>query len=579
LDTIHHHVSHYTHYLSTMSNAVTPAAEGTPVEIELLRNALTSIADEMAITEVRAAYSTVVRDLLDFSTAVCDSAGRVLAQGLTLAIQLGAIPRFMRLLRERVPEPAPGDVYLVNDPWQGGVHLPDFFFAKPVFIEGGREPIAYAGIVTHMVDVGGRFPGGISVTAASLWEEGLIIPIVPLVQAGTLNRPLLDVIAANVREPVKVLGDIRAALAGLDTCERQVKALADRLGPGRLVEQIQAFLDYSERSTRAALRAIPDGEGYAEGYLDDDGVGGPPVRVCCRVVKRDDRLRFDYTGTDAQVPGGINCAVGDVASVSTFVAGAALGEDAIVNDGFSRCIEFEIPEGTVASARRPAAVSARGTLLYRLTDVAGAAMAQLVSDRIPAENGNPGLITFSGHRADGSPWICLDFVQAGWGASADHDGVPGASHAISNTGNIPIESIEQEFPVRVVRSELLPDTAGAGRFNGAPAVVREYLVEADGVVLGYRVERQNYPPQGSGGGTAGAAARCYLRRRGGDWEEAPPKFSTVLGAGDGFRMELPGGAGFGPPGARSREAVRLEIADGLRTEAEALRLYGGSAGG
>jgi N-methylhydantoinase B len=548
-------------------------AQRTPVEIELLRNALTSIADEMAITEVRAAYSTVVRDLLDFSTAVCDSRGRVLAQGLTLAIQLGAIPRFMGILRERKPDPRPGDVYLVNDPWQGGVHLPDYFFAKPVFLEGEDEPVAYAGIVTHMVDVGGRFPGGISVTAGSLWEEGLVIPIVALVQAGAVNDAVLDIIAANVREPTKVLGDIRAALAGLDTCERQVRELAGRLGNDGLRRQMEAFLEHSERATRAALLAIPNGEASAEGFLDDDGCGGPPVRLRCRITKHEDRLTFDYEGTASQVPGGINCTVGDAISVSTFVAGAVLGDDATVNDGFSRCIETKIPDGTVASARRPAAVSARGTLLYRLTDVAGAAMAQLISDRLPAEGSNPGLITFSGSRADGRPWICLDFVQGGWGATAAHDGVAGASHAISNTGNIPIEAIEQEFPLRVTEYELLPDTAGAGEFRGAPALCREFEVLVDDVALGYRVERQSFPPPGMAAGGPGAPARCWVRRAGGEWEEVPPKASLRLGAGDRFRMELPGGGGFGSPAARPAEAVRSDLADGLLSASRAAEMY------
>jgi N-methylhydantoinase B len=545
----------------------------TPVEIELLRNALTSIADEMAITEVRAAYSTVVRDLLDFSTAVCDSRGRVLAQGLTLAIQLGAIPRFMGILRERKPDPRPGDVYLVNDPWQGGVHLPDYFFAKPVFLEDEDEPVAYAGIVTHMVDVGGRFPGGISVTAGSLWEEGLVIPIVPLVQAGAVNEAVLDIIAANVREPGKVLGDIRAALAGLDTCDRQVRELAGRLGSDALRGQMETFLDHSERATRAALLAIPNGEASAEGFLDDDGCGGPPVRLCCRITKHEDQLTFDYEGTAAQVPGGINCTVGDAISVSTFVAGSVLGEDAIVNDGFSRCIETKIPDGTVASARRPAAVSARGTLLYRLTDVAGAAMARLISDRLPAEGSNPGLITFSGTRADGRPWICLDFVQGGWGATAAHDGVAGVSHAISNTGNIPIEAIEEEFPLRVTEYELLPDTAGAGEFRGAPALCREFELLADDVALGYRIERQTFAPPGMAAGGPGAPARCYVRRAGGEWEEVAPKLSIRLGAGDRFRMELPGGGGFGPPAARPPAAIRRDLADGLLSPGRAAELY------
>lgn len=553
-----------------MGAAVT---QQTPVDIELLRNALTSIADEMAITEVRSAYSTVVRDLLDFSTAVCDRHGRVLAQGLTLAIQLGAVPRFMDFVTERVRYPRPGDVYLVNDPWQGGVHLPDFFFAKPVFVGNADEPIAWAGIVTHMVDVGGRFPGGISVSAAALWEEGLVLPMVGLVQGGEPNRAVLDIIAANVREPAKVLGDIRAALAGLDTCERQVQELAERVGADALSDQMQAFLDYSERATRSALAAIPDGEATAVGFLDDDGIGGPPVKLCCAVQKRGDRLHFDFTGTAPQVAGGINCTVADVASVSTFVAGATIGEDAAVNDGFSRCIEFTVPEGTVVSARRPAAVSARGTVIYRLTDVAASAMGQLVSGPLPAEGGGPGLITFSGTREDGSPWICMDFQQSGWGATAEHDGVPGASHAISNTGNIPIEAIESEAPVRVTRYELVPDTAGAGTFAGAPAVCREYVMDADAVHLGYRIERQAHPPQGAGEAGDGAPARCYLRRSGGDWEEVAPKWSTVLNRGDRFRMELPAGAGFGPPARRPRTAVRNDLADGLLTERRAGQVY------
>jgi N-methylhydantoinase B len=556
-----------------------PRTTGLPVEsleIELIRNGLAAIADEMAITEVRAAYSTVVRDLLDFSTAVCDGEGRVLAQGLTLAIQLGAIPRFMRHLLGKVERPEPGDVYLANDPWQGGVHLPDFFFAKPLFAAGEAEPIAWAACVTHMVDVGGRYPGGISVAATSLWEEGLILPIVPLIRVGVPNEAIFDLIAANVREPVKVLGDVRAALAALDTCERQVAELTGRVGgPEPLRRRMAAFLEHGERATRAAIASLPDGEGEAVGFLDDDGVGGPPVRLSCRVTKSGDRLGFDFDGTAPQVPGGINCTVADVSSVSVFAARAALGGDElVVNDGFTRCIDVAIPEGTAASARRPAAVSARGTLVYRLTDVAVAAMTALAPERLPADGPGPGLITFAGTRADGRSWICLDFVQAGWGATADHDGVTGASHALSNTGNIPIEAIEQEFPLRVRAYAFLPDTAGAGRHAGAAALRREYDVLADGVVLNYRIERQAFPPQGAFGGGPGAPSHCFVRRgRMSAWEEIPPKGSLVFAEGDGFRMDLPAGAGYGSPTQRPSEEVDRDRRDGLLSAARAAEAY------
>lgn len=551
----------------------TAPAQTTPIALELLRNGLSAIADEMAITEVRAAYSTVIRDLLDFSTAVCDGQGRMLAQGLTLAIQLGGIPRFMRHVIEAVGTPRPGDVFLANDPWQGGLHLPDFFFARPVFADGEDTPIAWTASVSHMVDVGGRFPGGISVAATSLWEEGLILPIVPLVQAGEANQPVFDIIAANVRDPAKVRGDIRAALAALETGARQVRELAERLGADALRGQMAAFLDHSERSTRAALRAIPDASATAHGFLDDDGAAGPPVEIRCRVDKRGDTLSFDFTGTAREVPSAINCTVADVMSVCSFVAGASIGEDARVDDGFTRCIDFTIPDGTVASARRPAAVSARGTLIYRLTDVAVAAMAQLVPARLPAEGGGPALVTFSGTRADGTPWICLDFVQAGWGATGAGDGVAAASHAISNTGNIPIESIEQDFPLRVSAYELVADTAGAGTFSGASAVAREYEALAEDVRVSYRVERRAFAPQGADGGGPGSPARCRIRHVGEEWREVAGKAAITLSSGDRLRIELPGGAGFGDPAARDVDALAGAIGDGLLSRARARELY------
>jgi N-methylhydantoinase B len=533
-----------------------------PVAIEIVRNGLAAIADEMAITQVRAAYSSVVRDMLDFSTAVCDGGGRVLAQGLSLALQLGAIPRFMRYVLRGIEQPAQGDVYLVNHPWQGGVHLPDFLFARPVFLDGEDEPIAYTVIVSHMVDVGGPYPGGVSVAAASLWEEGLVIPLVPIVSGGVPNRPLLDLIAVNTREPVKVLGDIRAVLAGLETGERQVRELAERLGGPRLRRSMHEFLDYTERATRTALERIPDGSGSAVDYLDDDGAGGPPVRFECRAEKRGGSLHFDFTGTDPQVGSSINCTVADVGSVVSFVARAALGEDVVVNDGFNRCVDFTIPDGTVASAQPPAAVASRAASIYRLTDVAMAALGELVPERIPANDGGPAIVYFSGHRADGAAWIFLDYVQAGWGATATGDGVAGASHPISNAGNIPAEVIEDEYPLRVLEYSLVGGTAGAGRHVGAPAVAREYEVLVGGTTLNYRTERRAHPPLGRLGGGAGTPCNVLLRHADGEWEQLPGKGTRLMEAGDRVRIELASGGGFGDPAERAVEAParRLEAA-------------------
>lgn len=515
-----------------------------PLAIEIVRHALCAVADEMAITEVRAAYSTVVRDMLDFSTAVCDGEGRVLAQGLSLALQLGAIPRFMRFVTERFPEPEPGDVYLVNDPWQGGVHLPDLLFARPVFA-GEPRPIAYAVIVSHVVDIGGRFPGSISPVATGLWEEGLVLPLLRLVRGSVPDQAVLDILSANTRDPVSVLGDVRAVLAGLETGARQLEHLATRLGAVELRRLMAAFLDHTERATREAILRLPDGVAEAVDHLDDDGVGGPPVGFRCSVEKAGDRLAFDFSGTAAQVGSGINCTVADVGSVVSFVARAALDEDIVVNDGFTRCLEWKIPDGTVASARRPAAVGSRAASVYRLTDVAMAALGGLAPGRMPANDGGPGVVYVSGSRSDGSTWIFLDYVQAGWGAREGADGVPGVSHPISNAGNISVEVLEGEFPLRVTQYGLVDGTGGSGAFVGAASIVREYLFLADGTTLNIRTERRHHPPRGAAGGGDGLPSSCQLQREGGDWEEIPAKGMFHVGGGDRFRLRLAGGGGYG----------------------------------
>ena len=553
-----------------MENTGTTGLESS-IAVEVVRNGLSAIADEMAVTHVRAAYSSVVRDMLDFSTAVCDGQGRVLAQGLSLALQLGAIPRFMSHLVGKVAQPAPGDVYLLNHPWEGGVHLPDFFFAKPIFLDDDR-PAAYTVIVSHMVDVGGRNPGGVSVAASSLWDEGLVIPLVPLVRAGVPDSALLDLLAANSRDPVKVLGDIRAVLAGLETGSRQFLELADRTGRHELLRHMETLLDHTERATRAAIARLPDGSAVAVDYLDDDGMQGPPVRFVCRVTKAADSFHFDYTGTADQVATGINTTIADVMSAVTFAARAALSEDLAVNDGFCRCLEITAPEGSVINARYPAAVGARAASIYRMTDVALAALAELVPDRIPAHDGGPAVMYFSGPVGDRS-WIFLDYISAGWGATKGGDGVPGVSHPICNAANVPIEVVEQEHPIRIVRYGLTADTAGVGRQVGGPAVVRQYEVLADDTTLNFRLERRTHPPRGGSGGGDGEPSKCLVRRGRGPWQEVASKGTVTLAAGDGVRVQLASGGGFGPSTSRSALAVDSDVANGIYSRDTATALF------
>lgn len=555
-----------------------PAAEGSSVDanisMEITRNGLGAIADEMAISLVRVAYSSVTRDLLDFSTAVCDGEGRVVAQGLSQALQLGAIPRLMRVLREYIPNPERGDIYLVNHPWKGGVHLPDFFFIKPVFLDGHNAAAAYVVLVSHMVDVGGRFPGGLNLSSTSLWEEGLVIPPVPLVKRGVQNQALLDLIAANTRDPMAVIGDIRAAMTGLETGAQQFLDLAKRTGESAVLGHMEALLAATERATRAAFRSdIPDGVATAWDFLDDEDLGSERQKIICRVEKRDDKLSFDFTGSASQLPFGMNCNLADVMSAVAFAARAVLVEDVPVNDGFYRCLEFVAPEGSVMNARYPAPVCGRGATIRRMTDVALVAMAELIPGRLPATAGNHSLLYFSGELA-GKPWIFLDAVHAGWGGRPGGDGAAGLSHPVMNSANIPVEVAEQAYPIRVAQFSLAADTGGAGRHIGAPSVVREYEILSDRTTLNVQMTRAIHVAKGVAGGAAGTAGACHVRRRGGDWERIAGICTITLNAGDHVRARIASGGGYGEPHARSPEQIECDLRNGLLTPQFAAAMFG-----
>jgi N-methylhydantoinase B len=466
-----------------------------------------------------------------------------------------------------------GDVFLLNHPWEGGVHLPDFFFARPVFVDDESEPIAFTVVVSHMVDVGGPFPGGVSVEAASLWEEGLVIPLVRLVAEGTPNDAVLDLIAANTRDPDKVLGDIRAALAGLETGARQVTDLVRRTGSERLRTLMDQLLSTTETATRAAIAMLPDGVGASVDHLDDDGRGGPPLEFRCEVTKSGDRLAFDFTGTADQVAAGINTTIADTLSVVAFATRATLGHDLPVNDGFTRCLEFHAPEGCIVNATPRAALGSRAASIYRLCDVAMGALAQLAPDRIPANDGGPGVVYLSGIGLDGAPFILLDYVQAGWGATAGGDGVPGASHPIANAATTPVEIAEEDAPIRIRRFSLTTDTAGVGTHVGAPGVIREYESLADAMTVNYRFDRCRHAPSGTAGGGAGAVAAVHVARADGPWEPVPGKGRLVLDVGDRLRVQLAAGGGFGPPENRRPEAVDADVADGYTTPSAASETY------
>jgi N-methylhydantoinase B len=546
-----------------------------PITLEVVKNALGSTADEMALVVMRSAYSPVVRDTLDYSTALCDRNGRIVAQGLTLAVQLGTFPTVMRyVLEELGPGAQPGDVYLTNDPYgYGGQHLPDLYVIKPVFVEGALA--GWAATMAHHSDVGGIAPGSVAVHATEIYQEGLRIPLCKLVDAGVEDEALLRVIAANTRQPIHVLGDLRAQLAACRIGERGLAGLLQRYGAAAhgYMDELQLV---AERVMRAELAKLPDGVATFTDWIDGVGESPVPIPIQVRVELAGDDVLIDFEGTSPQVDASVNCPVGMVyAACYCAVRGIVAAE--IPNcEGYMTPIRIDAPAGTVVNPVLPAACGARGVIGYRVYDAVMGALASLVPDRvIAAGEGGPTLVALGGYDEEHRPFGTTEVLVGTWGARAERDGLEGVSNPLANLGNQPVELIEADQPLRVERYALVPDSGGAGRRRGGLAYVREYAVLADQATLTIRTDRRDHPPYGLDGGEPGAPSTNVVVSNG-DTRELPtmPMEAYTLERGDTYTHVAAGGGGFGDPFARDPAAVLEDVLDGKVSVAAARDGYG-----
>ncbi|MEN0075505.1 MAG: hydantoinase B/oxoprolinase family protein [Paracraurococcus sp.] len=552
-----------------------------PIEFELFRNALFSIADEMALTVHRTTYSAVLKDNMDYSTAFCDGEGRLVAQGLTLPSHLGSIPEALgAVLRRYGDSMAEGDIFVLNDPFEGGMHLPDIFLFQPIFVDGER--LAIAATICHHTDVGGRVPGSNASDSTEIYQEGLRIPPLRLYERGRRNATLEALIERNVRVPVKVFGDLRAQLAACTIAERAFRDLVARAGVGTTRLHMAALLDHAEALTRAALRALPDGEWSFEDHIDDDGVElGRPIPLRVRVEKRGDRMLVDWTGTSPQVKGAINNTLSFTRSASYCGIRSILPANIPNNEGYFRAIEVVAPEGTIANAVLPAACAARGLTGFRMVDCLFGALAQMLPDRVGAagDGGNLGVSIGGWRRPPGGegvrrePFIYVDFTCSAWGGRPFADGCDGNSHMFANMASPSIEVTEAEQPIQITRYEFLPDTMGPGQYRGGAPFCREYRFLEEEGVLQVRADRRAFLPFGLQGGGAGAPSMNWLVRDG-VTEALPSKFCITLKRDDIFRLEVPGGGGWGDPLARDPELVLRDARNGLVSPEAARRDYG-----
>lgn len=529
-----------------------------PVQLEIIRNALIAAAEEMSVTIWRTSRSTVVREMLDYSTQVFDGQGRAVAQAARIPVHLNSMSVCLdRITRDFIPleDWNEGDVILTNDPYCGGQHLPDFVAFKPVFADGVR--IGIAATIVHHIDVGGGAAGSYYPAAREVYQEGLRIPPCKVVEAGRPNKAVIAIIRQNSREPEQIGGDFQSQLAALEIGAQALRKLARRYGAEVLQAAMDELQNQSDRAMRAMLRDLPDGTYRFTDYVDDDGITDERLKLECAVTIAGERCTVDFTGSSPQAAGPVNCTLNMTAS-GIYCALAMLADGKVMaNSGAYRAIEIMAEEGTVVAARAPAPVANRMATGHRVVTTVLGALAQAAPDRVPAAYYGVSYVqTLSTpDPATGAPRVYFEIEIGGWGAHPEQDGADAFSAGFHNSSSTPIELNEAYFPLTFTEYSLIPDSGGAGRHRGGTGLRRAYRLDVPEGRLSGNFERFKVPPYGLSGGAAGRPGRFYFVRNGQE-NELPSKLANhVVRQGDIVVLETAGGGGFGDPASRDPRAA------------------------
>ena len=548
-----------------------------PITLEVIRNRLDGIAAEVQTTLLRSAYSVILKEGEDCSAGLFNARGEIIAQSTALPQHMGAfIPAMRRLLQAFPVEVArEGDVYVMNDPHDGGTHLPDLIVARPAIVAG--RVIGFAVCLAHQEDIGGKVPGSMPTDSTEIFQEGLILPPLKLYDAGAVNPTLVAVIERNVRLPKLVLGDLSAQVSAVTVGARRLAGLFEEYGVETAAGYLDHLLDYAEALTRRHIAAIPDGTYAFTDYMDNDGITtGRRVPIAVTVTVRGSDVRIDFTGTAAQVPGPINAPWSGGAGSAYFAMRCVTDPTIPNNQGCYRPIEVVIPPGTLLNPRHPAPVAIRAHTLKRAADTVLGALVQAVPGRVPAAPaGSISCVSFGGvDPRTGERFGLTDIVAGGGGARPCGDGIELVDTDVSNCMNIPAEAIEMGYPLRVRSYRLRRDGGGPGRNRGGTGVER--VLEATGaeIVCSYRSERHFTAPWGLFGGQPGQMWRTDIVRANGTVEGVPSKRAFVLRAGDALHMLTGGGGGYGSPLERPPARVGEDLRDGKISAAQARERYG-----
>jgi N-methylhydantoinase B len=559
-----------------------PALKTDPARFEIVKNALTCAAEEMKIVLAKTAYSPLLKVAGDYSCGIFDTTGAMVAQGPDLPIHLGSMPDAVRAIVQAFPDPAPGDVFIHNDPYHGGSHLPDVNVVAPAFL--GDTLLGYGCVRAHWPDIGSATPGSYG-AVTEIFGEGLRLPPVRLYRNGKPDPGIEAIIFANVRTPTERMGDLRAQVAANWRAGARLGALAQKYGAAQLLDIMQEIQDYSERMMRSALRALPDGAAEFTDIFDGDGVIAPgettdeTFTVKLRIDKRGDTITADFTGSDPAVAGPMNAPLTVTAS-GVFCALKMIADPKSLippNSGCWRPVTVTAPPGCVVNAQLPSpVVYANHEISHRVADMVMAAMHQISPRTVMAgSQGTSAVITFGGvDPRSQQRYVSYESVKGGFGARPVKDGINAVASTVSNMMNTPIEILEMSFPLRVEEYALVPDSGGAGKYRGGLGVRRVWQVLGHQSHTAVCCERSVTPPFGLEGGGAGAPAVIEMIPPNGNPRKLNSKGGFLVPPGSRVVIEAPGSGGFGNPAARDRAQLSEDLADGYVTPAAARRDYG-----
>jgi N-methylhydantoinase B len=551
-----------------------PAEDGLDrIRLEVFRSALVAAADEMSLALQRAAYSTNIKTRLDFSCAIFDRFARVIAQSFTQPVHLGTLVHFVPRLvdiygRERL---RPGDGILCNDGHLGGLHLNDVCLLAPIY--DADELVAYTAALAHHVDIGGGTPGSIGLFQ-EIFQEGLIIPPTRVLVDGRVDENVFRLILANIRAPHETGGDLRAQVAAVNIGGRRLHEIIANYGLSTFESAVDELLDYTERRVRAEIATLPAGHYEAEGFLDNDGFSDEPIRIQVAVDLDSAGARYDLSGSDAQRACSVNTTYAMTYSACAYTLRALIDADLPMNDGFYRLLQVTAPSGTIVNSRRPAAIGAGSETGARVLETAFRALGSGMAERLTADSkGCMCNIGFGGvSPRTGKYFVFYESTAGGYGARATKDGIEAVQPHMQNTENAPVEETEANYPVQIVRYELIPDSEGAGRFRGGLGLRRDYMPEG-AVRFSVLAERARFAPQGLSDGLPARSAH-FVQNPNTAPREFGSKLSVQLQPREVFSVQMAGGGGFGPVLERDPQRVLEDVLDGKISVERARRVYG-----